>query len=386
MEIIKTAGKVILGAAWLAFGSAAVVAEESIEQVIDSIYFSGPTVAAELPFGDPTRRAPLPEYIDRGIGGTALRGCALTPIDGLYCLDLRGDGKFVRNWPNPARVQELPPLDPFVPGFDIINCDDVPGLDARRDDTCTTFTVDLGGTLWIGGKERGKAYSLVEAIEIPVADTCPGGYDALPVLSPNGSRYCSRMVASGRPLLVDIDAVDGDVAAKFSLFGSGPLSGLLLLEERKTATFTEFDGTTTLIATGKRGWGLIGAEQLLGIALLQIAADTVEDTQNYVLATTTSGRVLAYDTAGTGAAFEVFDIPASREAATLAAGPCNALEARYGVRASAETGFVYVTDSGYCEVLALQPAVDGSGAFASLVNAIEAGANLTLSTRISAGE
>jgi len=376
----------MLAAGTIAVLIAGGVSAQSIEQVLDSVYMSGHNKAAELPFGDPTQRAPLPEYIDRGIGGTNLRGCTLTAIDGLYCLDIRSNGKFVRRWPSPARVEQAPPMDPYVPGYDILNCDDVPQLNSRKDDTCTAFTVDLSGTIWLGGKDKGKTYSLVEAIELPDAAACPAGYDSLPVITANGNHYCSRVVSSGRPLLADIDPVDGDLATKFTLFGAGPMAGLLTLEERKTATFTQLDGTTTEIASGKRGWGLNGPEQLQSIALLQLPDSMAQTARNYVLVTTTEGRVLAFDTSGGGSGFEVFDTPGQRRSATLAAGPCNGDEAAYSVRSSAQTGLVYVTDSQYCEVAALRPVVDSAGKLVSLTNAIEGGDDLTLSTRISATE
>ena len=353
------------------------VRAQTVQQVLDSVYINGVTRAAEMPFADSTQRSPLPEYIDRGIGGSSLRGCTLTAIHGLYCLDIRSDGKFIVNWPNPAKVEYSTSMPPHVPSYDIINCNDIPGLDSRKDETCTTFTVDLGGSIWLGGKDKGKSYSLVEAIEVPVADTCPGGYGALPVLSSNGKRYCSRMVSSGRPLLVDIYPIDGDVAEQFTLFGSGPLSGNLMLEERKTATFAQSDGTTIEIASGKRDWGLIGSELLQGITLLQKAGDTAADTRNYVLVTTTLGRVLAYDTAGGHPAFPVFDIPAHREAAT----PCSADAPAFSVRTGTKTGFIYAGDSQYCEVSALEPAYDADGNLTNLVDAVEGGQNLTLSTR-----
>ena len=353
------------------------VRAQTVQQVLDSVYINGVTRAAEMPFADSTQRSPLPEYIDRGIGGSNLRGCTLTAIHGLYCLDIRSDGKFIVNWPNPAKVEYSSSMPPVVPSYDIINCNDIPGLDTRKDETCTSFTVDLGGSIWLGGKDKGKAYSLVEAVELPVAETCPGGYDTLPVLSSNGKRFCSRMVSSGRPLLVDIYPIDGDVAEKFTLFGSGPLSGMLTLEERKTATFTQPDGTTIEIASRKGDWGLIGPELLQGIALQQNPGKTAADTRNYVLVTTTAGRVLAYDTAGGAPAFPVFDIPANREAAT----PCSADDPAFSVRASAETGFIYVGDSQYCEVSALEPVYDADGNLTTLTHAVEDNQNLTLSTR-----
>ena len=379
-KMIRTTSAVSLVAIAL-IASTITVRAQTVQQVLDSVYINGATRAAEMPFADTTQRSPLPEYIDRGIGGTSLRGCTLTAIHGLYCLDVRSDGKFIVNWPNPAKIVSSSSVPPHVPSYDIINCNDIPGLDSRKDETCTTFTVDLGGSIWLGGKDKGKTYSLVEAVEIPVADSCPGGYDALPVLSSNGKRYCSRMVSSGRPLLVDIYPIDGDVAEKFTLFGSGPLSGNLTLEERKTATLTLLDGTTTEIASGKRGWGLIGSELLQGITLLQNPGDTAADTRNYVLVTTTLGRVLAYDTAGGHPAFPVFDIPAHRQAAT----PCSADAPAFSVRTSAKTGFVYAGDSQYCEVSALEPAYDTNGDLSGLVNAVEGSQNLTLSTR-SAGD
>jgi hypothetical protein len=68
----------------------------------------------------------------------------------------------------------------------------------------------------------------------------------------------------------------------------------------------------------------------------------------------------------------VFDIPAERPLAVsgINATQCAVLQA-YGIRASSRTGFVYVSDRAFCEVLALLPQLPATP-FNKLVNAIDA--------------
>jgi len=371
----------------LVLAVAASAQAQTVNQLLDSVFMNGSGNAAEMPFTDPLQRDP--DFIDLGISGSDFRACKLTAIDGLFCLD----GKIVRNWPNPSITVDVGG-QPVVPSFDVVNCEDPAlGLDARKADTCTGLTVDLGGNIWLAGKNKGKTHSLIQLVasippEFPAIEpSCPdpmGTARSLGLLDTNDA-LCGFEVATGRPLLVDIDPVDGDLAKNFSLPGhAAPLKAILGLEERKTAVAFLESGEVEEIASGKQDWVLIRSEQLLSITLLQLVdEDGVVPPQNIVLVTTTLGRVLAYDVLGGGPAVPVFDIPGMRESGTLAAGPCNSDDPVYSIRASSKTNLVYVTDSQYCEVVALQATVDGDGIFTGLMNATEGepAQNLTLSTR-----
>ena len=333
-------------------------AQTTVDQVLDSTFVHGPDKAAELVFNDPDRQY---EYL--GIAGTDFRTCKLTALDGLYCLDY----KTLRSWPHPSTSSE---------SLDIVDCEDpVLGLDAKKDNTCTGFTVDLDGAIWIAGKNKGKSHSLIKLVEHD--GSCPPapfvGAPELGVLTSNGD-YCAYEFATGRPLLVDLEPVDGTVAEQFSLPGyPAPLQAILGLEERKTAVAFLESGEVVAFAD-KKAFGLAGKEQLLGITALQLE----EPLQNFVLVATTFGRVLAWETTGTGAVTEVFNVESAREQATFDQGPCSSDDPTYGVRASTTTNLVYVTDSEYCEVIVLK-AVRDSGLL-SLVHATDAYTDATLST------
>src|SRR3546814_18546242 len=90
------------------------------------------------------------------------------------------------------------------------------------------------------------------------------------------------------------------------------------------------------------------SSDLLSGALLQLPQGSAIG--NFVLVTTTKGRILAKRTDQAGAAFEVFDIAAARAPASA---QCDAGTQQYGIRSSTKSGTVYVTDRNYCQVLAL---------------------------------
>ncbi len=324
-----------LAVAALSIGAVTVAtAQEAIEQVLDSVYTNGPGEVAEMLFKDPTRRNPgFNEFeVLSGLSGNNFRTCKLTALDGLFCLD----GKIVKHWPNPADPASLASF----------SCEGISVLDSKKADTCTTLTAGLDGRVWLGGKEKGKAYALIELVELGDTPSCPQNRIV--------GDYCWRQVADGRPLLVALSSVDGDVAENFGIPGCpAPCPGLLLNEERTTTTFVDYATETAFLIADKFTWGLKGKERIQDITLLQTPDGG--GILNVVLATTTSGNVLAYDPAGGGAATTVFNIPANREGASA----CNTDEARYSIEASTKTGLVFVTDSQYCEVMALAEGPSG---------------------------
>lgn len=324
-------------------------------QTLDRVDAFNSTAVLEMAFDDVDRTK---DFINLGIVGTNFSTCKLTATDGIFCLA----GKVIRNWPDTE--------DPMT-FVDRLSCNDPAlGLDTKKIDTCTGMTVDLSGAIWLAGK-KASTHSLIKVIAKTAAAACPNGWKVL-----SGSLYCAKELYAGRPLLVDIDPIDGDVGAAFRPCPSCAVqSGVLGLEERKTAVFfpdPKPAGTSSpiVIASGK-SWNLVGNEQLLSSALLQLPNG--DSTDDFVLVTTTRGRIMAKRTDVTGTAFEVFNIPLERVPAST---QCAFGTQHYGIRTSSKSGRVYVTDRNYCQVLALVP---DASPFTALINDGD-GQDLTLST------
>ncbi len=150
--------------------------------------------------------------------------------------------------------------------------------------------------------------------------------------------------------------IDGELSNGFM-----GVPSVLGLEERKTVMLFP-DASSALgnpnsgipakpleFASGKAGWNLIGNEQILSAALLQYGETGPR--QNFVIVTTTFGRVMAKKAdrttgVGIGLAFPVF---ASDPAECAGTG-----EQTYDVRVSSESGRVYVADKFCKRVLALK--------------------------------
>jgi len=315
-------------------GAGSAVGQEGTIQTLDRIDAYSTTGVVEMAFDQPLDATP-PDYSPTGITGSNFRACKLTATDGLYCLD----GKIVRQWANPAKSSAGTPL---------FSCNDVPGLDSKSADTCTGMTVDLSGNIWLAGKNKGKTHNLVK---VRLADSSPGGGWAC--VEPQKTATCdsaiwAKTMATGRPLLLDISSIDGDVAATFGK------TGILGLEERKTVEFFDAEtGAASEIASGKTGWGLVGNEQLQSVTLLQ----PVGTAENYVLVTTSKGRILSKDYADSAPASQVVGAISTGDTACDTLDPTYAtLDPMYGIRSSSKSGFVYVTDRKGCQVMAFDPA------------------------------
>lgn len=349
------------GALWL-FASVSPAQAWQTEQVLERVHVFSPTSVLDMAFDDADRAADFSLLIDDP--RASFSACTLTANGGLWCLD----GKKVLNWPDATEAAEV---------TEVLSCEDPAlGLDAKKPDTCTGLTVDRAGAIWLAGKNRGKTHSLIKVVR-KVDGLCPTDrfYTAL-TLSPG---LCAAELASGRPLLVDINAIDGEVAERLDADCVGcPISGkgTLGLEERKTAVFFPEDGAPVEIASGKTAWSLAGNEQLLGIGLLQMP-DGAGGFSSHILVTTSNARILAAETDGTPDVREVFDIAAMRRPTSRL---CAAEAPSWGLRASSKSGTVFVTDRNYCETIALEPVTDGHGGLLALANVQQGGGDLTLST------
>ena len=298
---------------------------DAVVQTLDSVSVHSRTNVISMNFDDPARTADFENF---GIAGADLIACRLTATRGLFCLD----GEQVRRWSDPANAatDELA-VDCNDPGL---------GLDARKARTCSGIAVGLDGTIWLAGVGARNKYSLVRVTDRPAAG-CPAGATALTL-----TEKCAQVTVRDRSLLTDISVVDGDVAAAY---GGG--AGVLALEDGKAAVFFPNAGGAVEIVSGKQAWQLSGNEGLQSLAFFQLGSGAAAN--NYVLATTTSGRVLAAVANADSTAAPAFDIAANRENGSV---QCDFRDPRYGIRASSKSGVVYVTDREYCQVVALRPA------------------------------
>jgi hypothetical protein len=330
----------------LAVGAMPAHAVTSTSQTLDRVFTFGPQKVIDMATGNAARP---PDFTDTGITGSNLTTCTLTAVNGLYCLD----GKSLRNWPNPD-----------VPGTStqVLNCAD-PGLDFdNRGEDCTAMTVDANGTIWLAGKRR-KLYSVIKIIK--KEGTCPtADWRTL-----TGGALCALEQYYGRPPLADVTPVDGDVADAFPYH-----AGVLGLEERKDVMFfpDPKTGYPVLLVSWK-DWGFRPREELQEATLLQVPNGAVID--NYVVAISSTGRILAKNIALSGRAREVFNIPAQRGAVAK----CNYQDQEHGIRASTTAQILYVSDRNYCQVLALLP---DSPAFNNLVKLQRNSVDFVLSTAV----
>lgn len=342
--------RIVALVASLLFCTAASAAPISTQQILDRVFTYNAGTVLNLATGNAVRP---PDFTNLGISGNAFSTCALTAVNGLYCLD----GKALRNWPNP--------MDPGT-SSEILNCSDPAlGLD-RKFDTCSGMAVDQSGAIWLAGKKK-NGHSIIKVVKKGAA--CPASDWA----TLSGGALCALEYYAGRPVLVDIAPIDGDAAKNFRACpGCLAQSGLLAIEERKNAVFfPDPKASTPTIAVSSRDWGLAGGEVLQDVALLQIKNSTGAD--NYILATTSAGRILAKNTAAGGAARVVFNIPAERGVATR----CNQDEQQYGLRSSSTAELIYLSDRNFCQVVVLKP---DSAVFSALVNVQQNGGDLVLST------
>ena len=349
----------------------------AVVQVLDSVDAYGRNASdsssalLEMGFRDPPPRA---DFSRLAIGATTgLIACQRAADQSLYCLD----GPIVRYWPDTGDLVATA-SGGVVPDIDLIDCRRIPGLDTRKPNPCTGVTVDLNGSIWLAGR-KANTHSLFKVVQKPQGGSCVSPWVELPAVTqdlPNTvdtpantaqavPTFCAREYAFGRPVLVDINPVDGEIAANFT----GP--GILGLEERKTAVFfpDELDSSgnpvqPVEIASGKTEWSLIGNEQLLSASFLQIQATASLPLQNFILVTTTLGRVLATKADGSGIGFKVWDIPACTVNATQ----------NYGIRVSSQSERVYLTDRACQKVHALKWSNVAEGDF-DLVPEVEGAGN-----------
>jgi len=379
---VRSACLLVLSApAWFA------AAHADVTQTLDSVDAITQQSVREMRFGDPKRDSVQPNDFLTPIAASAGSGlsfaaCQRAANRDLYCLFnsyVGADGKLtqpVRRWSESGTSEDL------------FSCTNPQlGLDTRRANPCTTLTVDLVGNIWLGGRD-GTVHSVIKVVEIPQvggsceksplpAGTTPsltdndGPFKKLLSDSSGSSDFCFRRYATGRPVIVDMTAIDDRVGAGFQVVsGSTTLgggAGVLLLEDRKTAVFVADPKNSSglmlnpvapvEIASGKSGWGLVGSESVQSAALMQLDCTASGNTQcfgagdkkvNFVLVTTSTGKVIAKRTDPLAAPSVAFPAEVS----------CNAaVEPQFWVRVSPQSGQIYLGDRGCSVIRQLKTAV-----------------------------
>jgi hypothetical protein len=352
-------------------GSAAAMADS--EQVLDSVDAFGPatlkppSAVLEMGFGDPVPSVTPdpPRFRQFDVRTSTIVACQRGLDQGLYCLD----GPRVRYWPDTDDVQTVG-TSRVIPEFDLFSCEDPAlNLDRRKPNPCTSLTVDFDGAIWLAGR-KANSHSMIK-VKRKTGASCDANWAELatpvqvaPDPAPAVPKFCAREITPGRPVLVDINPVDGEVAGGFP-YGRG----ILGLEERKTVAFFPLSNVpvdAVPLGSGKTDWALIGNEQLLSAALLRFNA--TDDKSNFVLAATTGGRIMARNVDESGAvAYRVFQFAADRCTATGTD--------QFDVRVSSQSKRVYVSDKRCQRVYALTPSLQCAnspeGAEFCLVNAKE---------------
>ena len=318
--------------------SSGATAQQVVNQILEEVIVATDTTALLADFEG------TPEFSVLDVNPTSgdIRTCQKT-TRGLFCLV----GNEIRRWSDLTGLSASEAEGQFV-----LNCrhPDL-NLDSRKANTCTTMTMNAAGTEgWLGGKEKGKSYALVNFVKrqsgaCPAADDDGAWMDFSPANGFLAPDYCWRLLEPGRPLLVKIVRVD-------------ETEELILLEERKTI-LSRVDGASPVpIASSKSELGLAGNEQVLSI-------DVVDwNDAPYVLYTTTKDLVRAVNkTGGSPSSFPVFDFAKHRgEQTPTPPQQCDFNEQQYDISAGTDAGLVFATDRNFCQVMALQLEVDDTPA------------------------
>lgn len=293
----------------------------------------------------------------RKAGQTGYRACQFSPAAGLFCLD----GSFVRNWPSPQT--DPPPVGqlPVETVYDLFSCADRALALDRKPDACTSMTVDLKGDIWLAGRKSNNLHNLIRITKKDSGSNCVEGNPLTGVGTASidnatqFSKYCYKVYRTGRPLLLDISPVDGELAAKFNG------KGILGVEERKTVVFfpNDLNQPVVVLGSGKSDWNLIGNEQVQSAALYQvtdegdpaIVGDEIFD--NFGLITTNTGRVMWRNvTTLNQPAQLLLNLPSLQSGSA-----CTTTGTQFfDIRASNVTGQVFAGDRNFCQISAFKPA------------------------------
>jgi hypothetical protein len=366
---------------WIVAATWPIAAGADVVQTLDSVDALTSRQVLEMRFGETT--VPVPGYEDPVTVSAPIVGTAPGVQTRFAACQRAGDRRLnclLNSYTDPAtRLLTQPVLRYTEAGSveTLFDCTDPAlNLDRRRANPCTSMTADLSGSLWLGGRDS-QAHRVIKVIEVPTTESCgtdknpsagdltdSRGFSEFLRPSPSGSKFCLRPYATGRPVIVDMLSIDSKAAVGFQGPGGAFGKGVLLLEDRRTAVFVAdrklpSGAPATVapveIASGKAGFALIGNEAVQSVALLQKCATgscPATDLDNYLLATTSGGRVVAKRLDPLGPTAQVFPAPPVTSVST-----CGSTAApQYWVRVSRQTDQIFVSDRSCQQVRAFASA------------------------------
>ncbi|HET7202672.1 MAG TPA: hypothetical protein VFI92_04835 [Steroidobacteraceae bacterium] len=342
---------VCVGSAAVANGQATL--SEFSEQKLDRVDVIDRTGATNVAIDMDAETAVKPwvaaDY--EAVSGTTFTTCVNTSTLGMFCLDRNA----IRHWPNPEKT---PPLD-AVDGQELFNCGN-PVFAFDRDNICTALTLDLKGDFWIAGKKKSK-FSLFKVVTGGCPSDPPNAVSRWTSFSTAAGTFCAREYASGRPLLIDLNVIDGDVAEVFphsQWVGDELKGGVIGVEERKEVTFfKDIPQALPVVLGAGKVWGLGGGEQLQAATLLQKVWP--DDSRTWLLVATSAGRLLSREIPWNSTVTPVIN----HTGLNLVSPPpssCPLTTALYDIRASLKTHATFVSDRRACRLLSLQSNIDAS--------------------------
>jgi hypothetical protein len=328
-------------------GATAWSAEEINQQVLQGVGVFNSRTTLDMRFDG--GRPPDFEVEVELTGSTSLVSCQRNGTRGLFCIY----GKEVRRWAKPEEGGAGEPL---------FSCADLRlKLDSKRADPCTTLAVSQNGAVWVAGR-RNSASVLIKVYEKDSEGLCelvsPESGNRDPAL--NGT-YCFKEFPRLRPVLSKLVVVEGEEGDRFDRGTGAAQDGVLGLDIRDAVTFSSMNPSDAPIDLfTKSAWGLASRESLQDLTLLQTPSGDPDDWNNFLLLTTSTGRVLARQTDASPVPLTVntvFDLAADAKSkgAQCPQLPASVPPHRYGIVASNKTGRVYATDRNHCRVLALEP-------------------------------
>lgn len=301
-------------------------------QTLDQVKVFGGSDVLKMPFNDPYRESD--QSLSTGISWPAgFVACKQTSAAGLICLT---QDEWIVNWPDPSSPTSIPRL---------FSCNDIAKLlDDRAPNTCTGLTADESGTIWLAGKNKGKTHSLVKVTAGVCDPITPDRQNIVGV----GGTFCGETWDTGRPLLLDVTRVEGEQAKRVNFFSDGEV--VIGLEQRLNAVIFSATNSFTFIEIpgGRSGWNLDRKEELQSIALLQSEYPT-GTFRNYVLVTTSNGKVKAKDVDNLAA-------PAVELRVEDNTSCTGTLAPQYAVRASPKGEIIYLTNRNCFRTVALAAA------------------------------
>jgi len=344
------AGIVLLSGSLFASGSA--FAQTDPHNLLDTVTVTGADFAIGLNTGTGSFDPLVPQDSSNDFAD-----CVSTAAGGLTCID----GNDVVQWTSPIDPDTSSPTTLFDCGTDL-------PFNTKKGPGCTAIAQDAEGAIYLGGRLNGKGNILVKIVEDSsgICDTLPPSYTEF---TGAGGDYCWATVQTGRPTLVDIDVIEGGLAAGFS---SGEKQ-LLVLEERKTVLlYTNFDAdpADTIVvdvASGKRGFGLVPKEEIVNAMLMEHVRPSVDvlpggsrhgESDFFVYVATNKGRLIAVNPDGTPSGVDPLDISG------LSSQPlCPAGEEIFDVAQGPNAGVVYATDRNSCVLYGFATTYDTTGDF-----------------------